>query len=317
MKVTFITTVFNEEKSIEKLLLSLNGQSRFPDEIIIVDAGSTDETIKKIDSFQKNKEIKLKIKVIEHKGNRSVGRNYAINHSLGNIIACSDAGCELDNDWLKNILLPFDDNEIDVVAGYYKPLTNSVFQKCLATYTCVMPDKIDSENFLPSSRSIAFKKDAWKKVGEYNKWLNTCEDLYFAKELKKNGFIFKFKKDAIVYWAQRDNLRQAIAQFFGYAIGDGEARYIRKSTPFLFGRYLLGLLLLIFAILNNSIEIYILIFTLMLLYIYWSIQKNYKYVKDIKALLYLPLLQFTSDFSVILGTSIGLIRSLKIKNKKN
>ena len=35
--------------------------------------------------------------------------------------------------------------------------------------------------------------------------------------------------------------------------------------------------------------------------------KNYKYVKDIRAIFYLPLIQITSDVAVILGTINGLL----------
>src|SRR5690348_9677865 len=105
MKNTFITTVLNEEKSINKLLESLADQTLKPDEIIIADGGSTDNTKELIVNFQKKS--KLKIKLIEAKGNRSVGRNAAINEAKGELILCSDAGCWLDGKWVEKITKPF------------------------------------------------------------------------------------------------------------------------------------------------------------------------------------------------------------------
>jgi glycosyltransferase involved in cell wall biosynthesis len=48
MKISFITTVFNEEKTIDRFFESLLGQTKAPDEIVIVDGGSTDDTLKVI-----------------------------------------------------------------------------------------------------------------------------------------------------------------------------------------------------------------------------------------------------------------------------
>ena len=65
MKTSFITTVLNEEKTIEGLLESLNNQTLKPDEIVIVDGGSTDRTIAEIKNhpFGKLRTRKSKIKM--------------------------------------------------------------------------------------------------------------------------------------------------------------------------------------------------------------------------------------------------------------
>ncbi|MGE5041821.1 MAG: glycosyltransferase, partial [Candidatus Levyibacteriota bacterium] len=217
MKITFITTVKNEEETIQGFLESLKNQSRKPDEIIVVDGGSTDDTVQNLKV--KSQKLNLKVKILKKSGNRSVGRNEAVKNSSHEIIVCADAGCILDRNWLEKITKPFEDKDIDVVAGFYKPLTNSVFEKCLSTYTCVMPDKLDKKNFLPSSRSIAFTKTAWRKAGGYPEELDTCEDLVFDKRLKKSGALFTTRADAIVYWPQRKNLIEAAKQFYSYAVG--------------------------------------------------------------------------------------------------
>ncbi|MBU2632200.1 glycosyltransferase [Patescibacteria group bacterium] len=309
MKISLIATTFNEEDSIEEFIKSVSLQTKIPDELIIVDGGSTDKTedkIRKANPYYKQ----LKINLIIKKGNRSVGRNEAIKNAKGDIIVASDAGCTLDKNWIKKITSPFKNKKIDVVAGYYKPIASNVFEKCLATYTSVMIDKLDPKSFLPSSRSIAFKKNAWEYVGGYPENLDTCEDLVFAKKLKKFGLKFQFAKDAIVYWPQRKNLKEAFIQFFNYAKGDGKALYFRfPQTPFLFFRYFFFtyLIFLNFVIYSYSLKITtILIF---IAYILWSIWKNYKYVKSFKAIYYLPVLQLVSDAAVMFGTTIGFYSS--------
>lgn len=306
LSVSLVVTVLNEESTIEVFVDSIMRQTKKPDEVIIVDGGSTDKTITILKTYKK------KIKIIKLKGNRSVGRNIGITKAKGKIILVSDSGCLLDKDWVKNITVPFRDKNVDVVSGFYKPITKTVFQKCLACYTCVMKDKVDKRNFLPSSRSIAFKKSAWQKVGGYPEHLDTCEDLVFAKKLKKRKFTFCFTDNALVYWNQRKNILEAFKQFFSYAQGDGKAFYMRFSTPFLFLRVVVFSFFIYSLFKNYSAKVLLWVVLLTLLYLFWAVIKNYKYVKRIEAFIYLPLLQITSDVAVFSGTLLGLFLRLKI-----
>lgn len=306
--MTLITTVRNEEESIGQFLDSIIKQTKKPDEIIIVDGGSTDRTISKIQDLRS----KIKVKIIRRRGNRSVGRNTAVKNSSSSIIACTDAGCLLDPHWVEKITRPFENTKIDVVAGFYKPLAKSSFEKCLATYTCTMADKLDKKSFLPSSRSVAFRKEAWEKVGGYPEKLNTCEDLVFDKRLKTFGAKFFTEEKAIVYWPQRKNIIQAAKQFYGYAVGDGQAHYFRPSTPFLFGRYILGGLLLVYILLSKNYNLLPIVYLLFACYLLWAISKNHRYIRDARAILYLSILQLVSDLAIILGMSIGLAKSYGI-----
>ena len=104
MKISFITTVFNEEKTINKFLDSLISQSKLPTEIIIVDGKSNDETIQRIKKYaSKFKKKRVVFTLVIKKGNRSIGRNEAIKNATGDLIVCSDAGNILDRNWIKNI----------------------------------------------------------------------------------------------------------------------------------------------------------------------------------------------------------------------
>ncbi|MEK7571941.1 MAG: glycosyltransferase [Patescibacteria group bacterium] len=307
MKVSFITTVFNEEHTIDNFLNSLLAQTKLPDEIIIVDGGSTDDTFSIISNFQFPISSK-KVKIIQKKGNRSVGRNLAIQKATGSIIACSDAGNILDKNWLKKITQPFGDKKIDVVAGYYAAKPKNVFQKCLLPYVFVMPDQVNPEHFLPATRSVAFTKAIWKKIGGFDERLSHNEDYAFAKRLEAAHAKMVFVKDAIVYWIPRDNFKQAFIMFFRFALGDVEAGIWRAKVLLLLARYFIGLYLIFLCLLYRSVLGAVVVGMLFVGYIVWSITKNYRYVKLPLANFYLPLLQFTSDVAVILGTIFGIVK---------
>lgn len=306
MKISFITTVFNEEKTIEKLLKSLSVQTKLPDEVIIVDGGSTDNTMLAISHFM-FPILNKKMQIITKKGNRSVGRNEAIKHARGDIIVCSDSGNILDKEWIKNITEPFVDSSVAVVAGYYKGLANTIFQKCVIPYALVMPDKVNSQSFLPATRSVAFRKSIWKKVGGFDERLSHNEDYVFAKALQRVKTKIIFAKDAIVYWVPRSSLKQVLIMFFRFAYGDAEAKIYRPKVFILFLRYSVAILSLALEIIYHNFVLLTLLLFLLLLYILWAIGKNYRYVKHPAAFIYLPVLQFTADFAVLGGTLYGIL----------
>jgi glycosyltransferase involved in cell wall biosynthesis len=307
MKISFITTIYNEEKTIEAFLDSLFMQTRHPDEIIIVDGRSTDLTVKKIKEIRvKNKGYKGKFEVIIKKGNRSVGRNEAITCARGDIIVCSDSGNTLDKDWIKNIAEPFKNKFVDVVAGYYEGIAKNVFQKCVIPYALVMPDRVDSNNFLPATRSVAFRKAIWEKAGKFNEKFSHNEDYAFAKALQKIHAHIVFRKDAIVYWKPRNTFREAFIMMYRFAYGDAQARILRPKVILVFLRYLMGIILLVLFFITKSYFILTILGLILILYLVWAVQKNYRYVKQWEAIFILPALQFVADWAVLKGTALGL-----------
>ncbi|KUK83441.1 MAG: sugar transferase related protein [Microgenomates bacterium 39_6] len=312
MKISFITTTLNEEKSIDSFLSSIAKQTQKPEEIIIVDAGSTDQTVKKIKTYQKKLPIKL---IVESGVNRSRGRNIAIKQARGEIIAVSDAGCILDPNWLKEITSPLKKKNVSVVAGSYQPIAKTPFQKCLAFYTCADVYQKNKNRFLPSSRSIAFKKNVWKKVGGYPKNLNYCEDLVFDQKLKRAKYYFHFAPKAVVYWPQRKTPKQAFRQFYNYAFGDGRVFFSPLQThsvkiSLIFLRYLIGLIIFGLAI---KYPIWRPIFAFIFFaYLAWPIIKTRKNLSG-SALFLSPLMQLLSDFAVMLGATRGILENIKKK----
>jgi glycosyltransferase involved in cell wall biosynthesis len=252
-KIVFsvVVTVLNEADSITPLLTTLINQSDKPGEIIVIDAGSSDGTVSMI------KKIAAKSSVPVHcyfcKGfNRSQARNEGVRSANYQHIAVTDAGCEVDENWLRELGSLFNDS-VEAVGGYYLPKIDRPIQYVFSRFTCVEPMDFNHENFLPSSRSIAFSKNIWNQVGGYPEYLETCEDLIFARKLADTGKL-KVTDKALVYWRQADGIRVYFKQIAGYARGDVEAGYgahIRRIIlvwlryvafillPPLFGVYLL------------------------------------------------------------------------------
>lgn len=297
-----MVTVLNEESGITQLLESLTTQSLLPLEIIVVDGGSTDETL----SILKKYSLKHStVKVFRKPGNRSVGRNFGVSRTKSPLIAFTDAGCIPDPDWLKKLSQPFSDSKIAIVSGYYRGLSQNIFQKCLVPYVLVMPDKADKSEFYPATRSMALRRDVWNKSAGFNPALSHNEDYAFADHLKKLGYSFHFAQDAVVSWLPRKNFKSASWMFTRFAIGDIQAGIYRPKVKLLAIRYLIFLFIIFLAF--ELPELFWLIGCLVIIYLTWSITKNYRYVKDIRAFYWLPVIQVTADISVLFGTLVGLL----------
>lgn len=289
-KVGLVVTVKNEEQAIVKLLESVVVQTKKPEEVIISDAGSTDKTLEKVKSFK----IKIKnLSVVDVSGkNRAQGRNIAIGKCKCQIVAVTDAGCVLKDDWLKKITTPLAGGKADSVAGYYLVDARRNLQRAMAPYVAVMPDELDKNDFLPSSRSVAFTKQAWEMAGKYPEGVEYCEDLTFADGLSKRTRMV-VKPEAIVYWQMQPSLRMFYRQIRRYAMGDVEARYWphlwKISSVYL--RYM----------------VFMLVFPLFWVYLGYAVVRNYKYVNHPSGFLYLPLVRVTTDAGIIAGSFKGLL----------
>lgn len=280
MKISVVVTVKNEGKSINRLIDSLLAQTEKADEIIVVDAGSNDETVKRVKQYQRATTIVRSIVV--KGGNRSQGRNAGIKAAKNEIIAVTDAGCIPDKNWLKLLLAAFSDKKVMATAGFYRPVTASALGQAISPYLAVMPDKFDAKTYLPSSRSLAFRKGAaW-----YPEELNYCEDLVFAEKLLAAGKMARVKA-AMVDWQISETLADFFEKIKNYASGDIKARFrphlIKIATVWL--RYV------VFAFFPP----------LFLLYLFWPIFKHRRYVPK-NARILLPLVQITADAGVIYGS---------------
>lgn len=312
MKVSLIVTVLNEEKSIDAFLDSVANQSLKPDEVIVVDGGSVDWTLDKLSKRKENIRI-----LIKEGASRSEGRNLAVEKAKNEIIAITDAGCVLDKNWLAEIVKPFSDPSVDVVAGYYRGIAKTVFEKCVIPYVLVMPDRVNPKTFLPASRSMAIKKNVFWKVGGFPVEFVHNEDYVFANRLKKEGAKIVFCQEAIVNWIPRSNLKSFWTMIYRFALGDAQSRLRHLKVFGIFLRYLIFFSLIISSLLLLSAPLLLSFVLLFLLYLIWSVAKNFRYVKHYKAFFWLPVLQLTSDFAVIWGTIKGLIFSQTLHKSKN
>jgi glycosyltransferase involved in cell wall biosynthesis len=239
-RVALCLTVLNEADNLADLFASVAVQTRPPDEIVIVDGGSTDRTRAIIQDWQRRG---LPITLLVQPGaSISAGRNLAIARAESPIIAVTDAGVRLEPGWLAALTAPFDGPDPtarpDIVAGFFRSDPHSAFEAALGATTLPNVEEIRPERFYPSSRSVAFTRRAWETVGGYPEWLDYCEDLLFDFALEDAGFRQAWAPDAVVYFRPRSSAGAFFRQYYRYARGDGKAGLWRKRHAIRYVTYL-------------------------------------------------------------------------------
>jgi glycosyltransferase involved in cell wall biosynthesis len=309
--VSVVVTVKNEAHTIQGLLDSLAEQTVCPSEIIIVDGGSTDGTVERIESNPHA----LPLKVLVREGaNISQGRNEAIRAASGRIIASTDAGVRLVPNWLEELTRPLDeDPSLDIVGGFFLPDPQIVFERAMGATVLPVQADVDPKSFLPSSRSVAFRRAAWEKVGGYPEWLDFCEDLVFDLALRDTGHKFQFAPQALAYFRPRGSLPAFGQQYYQYARGDGKADLWRKRHAIRYLTYLVGIPLVV----GLGIVLHPLWWSLLVAggaaYL-WTpyrrlrpLLRGLSLADKLKAILWVPIIRVWGDIAKMVGYTVGIL----------
>lgn len=168
----------------------------FPDyEIIVVDDASTDGTADFLNNIKNSK-----IKIFHHQYNQGIGasRNTAIKNAKHDIIAFTDDDCEVDKNWLVNLMQGFSNNKIGFVIGQ----TFYVNKNCKGYFPERLVSNVNAKR--PMTCNIAYQKGVFAECGNFNNSLfrDSHEDTEMAIRSMSKGFSFNRSLNAIVYHQQ-------------------------------------------------------------------------------------------------------------------
>jgi len=170
-----------------------------------------------------DRELQIKL-IAEGRRNIAEGRNRAAREAHEEILTFSDVGCELDRFWAERLLEPFViDSAVTVSMGWYKAVTNGELSTAVEKYAVPQLENIDPQTFLPSGRSLAFRRSIFVSTGGYPEYLSLAgEDSLFDFFFKTQINNFAFVPDAIAFWKFPDSFGTLFRMIHNYAKGDAE-----------------------------------------------------------------------------------------------
>lgn len=219
--ISTIVPAYNCEATVGACIESLLAQARAPDEIVVVDDASTDNTAAVVATYP------VRLVRLARNGGPGVARNEGAKATSGDILAFTDSDCVAPPDWLVRLEREFDDEGIVAVTGGYAGTSAPGFLPLLQHLVlrerqAALPDEIAST----ITSNFACRRRAFEAVGGfplyYRKrdpqrpvWGNEDEELGFL--LTRAGGRIRWLRDAGVLHRFRPGLWGYLRQQKFYA----------------------------------------------------------------------------------------------------
>ncbi len=214
-KISVIVPAYNEEKTIEKCLQSLTRLDYPNYEVIVVDDGSTDGTLKEVEKFRSNR---VKVFHQENMG-KANALNRGIRESEGEIIVTVDADTILSEDSLKHLCIRFVEKpKVGAVAGNVKVHPASGVLNALQSteYTTGINLTRKAESMLGCVMIVpgpiaALRREAVEKAGFFSDD-TFAEDFDVTIKVLKEGYRSEYEDEAIAYTDAPKSLEDLMKQ---------------------------------------------------------------------------------------------------------
>lgn len=206
MDISIIIPTLNAEHEIEALLIALDRQSIQPNEILVVDSASEDNTIELV---QKHKRVRL-LEIDRQDFNHGTTRDMALNESSGDFVCfLTQDAVPVSDDYLKRLVAPMvEDSNIALVSGRQLPKADARRFEQLVRYFNY-PDspsvrskgdleKLGIKTFFASDACSAYRRTAYLECGGFDH-VNTNEDMLMAAKFIASGMKVAYEPRAEVY----------------------------------------------------------------------------------------------------------------------
>lgn len=214
MRTSVIIRCFNEERHIRRLLNGLMHQSKSPDQIVVVDSGSTDATLSIVSRYP------VEIQSIEPE-QFSFGRslNVGCGAATGEVLVFASAHVHPVYDtWLTELTAPFVDP--DVALAYGRQVGNGATkyseQRVMARWFPAHSIARQEHPFC-NNANAAIRRSVWKSE-PYDERLTGLEDLAWAKRAMEAGHAISYVATAPVVHAHDESWAQIVNRYRREAI---------------------------------------------------------------------------------------------------
>lgn len=231
MTLSIVIRAFNEEQGIGRLLFGISQQTCTDIEVILVDSGSTDETLSIAAQYP--------VKVVHiAPENFTFGRslNTGIAASTGDLVAITSAHCyPVYPDWLEKLTQPFTNEKIALSYGKQRGGKTNHYSE-LQFFRKYFPDNTVIQQAHPYSHNAnaAIRRNLWE-IHPYDETLTGLEDLAWSSWVMKSGYEIAYVAEAEVTHEHDETMGQVYKRYKREAIA---LRQILPNSRFTFVHFL-------------------------------------------------------------------------------
>lgn len=212
--VTIVISARNEEDHILDCINSCLNQ-KYPAhllEIIVVDDQSEDATYEIVESIKDPRLVLMRLGVHRRttiKGSKKKALAYGVNHAKGEIICTTDADCIVPENWIKNLVVYFSNQNTKFVCGPIKIIRKSGFINRFQTLDFSGSGLVNAASmhsklfYLGNAANLAYRKEVFLEgdAFENNYSIASGDDVFLLDKVRRtypNGIVFAKSKDVIV-----------------------------------------------------------------------------------------------------------------------
>ncbi len=209
MSSSIVIRALNEADHLPRLFEGLADQTTPPDEIVFVDSGSTDDSVRIADSYGAS---------IVHipPGDFTFGGalNIGCERAKGDLLIFASAHVyPTTNKWIENLLAPFEDPAVGLSYGGQDgdPEGNYSEVQLLQDW---FPDQSDLNQNHPfcNNANCAVRRDIWERH-PYDETLPGLEDMAFARQVLAEGAKIAYVHDARIVHVHREHFKQTLNRY--------------------------------------------------------------------------------------------------------
>lgn len=231
MKVSVIVPVRNEGPRVAVTFDALFAQTRLPDEIVVADGGSTDDTVARIRAYA-DRGVPLTI-VDNPTVYAGGGRNAATLAASHDLLVNLDVGNRPDERWLEAIVRPFEeDPTLDYVGGIYYPMIETWFERasgaiiyfddCLGmTWSREELERHVPPDPTPGGNCMAYRRAIWARAGGFCEWARKGQDRLFGQRIRNVGGRIAMTLDSIMHHHMAGSVREIFDRHYHYGLWIG------------------------------------------------------------------------------------------------
>jgi glycosyltransferase involved in cell wall biosynthesis len=234
LKVSVIIPIYNGERDLPDLINCLLEQTYPPEQIefLLVDNNSSDRTANILETaVQTAKYLHITLCHLQEHSVQSAyaARNLGIRKATGEIIVFTDADCRPRSNWLENLVRPFIDSQIGIVAGNLVALPGkTILEKYAEACGMMSPHFLLKHPFCPygQTANLAIRKKIFNQVGLFRPYLTTGGDADICwRILRKTDWKLEFACNAVILHRHRSSWRELRSQWRRYGTSN---RYLHE-----------------------------------------------------------------------------------------